>query len=512
MQSIAFSRRFTLCLALLLVLFNAPVWALSVETRLSQSRKAGPSTGRGRQLTDRILNLSKDGGIVLIDGDNVRGKTKFSKSKEQLCDDVARWSSENEMQGRVGIVFDHARQHQAFFLPCGLAVAFSGPKRSADDVISRDVRWLQESLLRDVLVVTEDQGLRRRCRVSSRAGNTALSAGRLFQRNKSRRLQADVVEDEEEEGLDEAEQYVEGVEVAGQVQTQSQSQTRTSLALNLVSSTMFVEMLYGNLDRASDDPDPIDSPLASITEAELDSVRRNLRATFNRKRTRVLAPLFAAPPVEMGTVSSKTDLAALLRREANLQRQMDNLLTRLSGALSDKVRAHLQVRLTSLSARLGETVTSSSGVKDTAGHRERVREIRRAVNEPFDGIVARAIEGSRGGAGEGVGGADLRTGEDVGVDGADGDRQSGVVLQGKDAIGRLLAEVRGSRRYSEETWERIILAERMRSTLSTHGLYSYADSTYDAAAVKAVIAVSAVLDTDSQACPLKRYVEYINLQ
>eukprot|EP01041_Mallomonas_annulata_P006063 gene6063-12227_t len=128
-----------------------------------------PISGSSRviALSDKIKHLVASGAVVMVDGDNVRGKTKFSLTKEHLCDAVIMWAKQQSIQDRVVIFFDHADEHEAFLLNGGSAIVFSGPKRSADDIISRDVSWFHQTLQRNVVVITEDQELRSRCRKSS---------------------------------------------------------------------------------------------------------------------------------------------------------------------------------------------------------------------------------------------------------------------------------------------------------------------------------------------------------
>jgi hypothetical protein len=58
-------------------------------------------------------------------GDNVRGKTKFSASKEQLCKDLDLLVSSCGIENRVVLMYDHGNEHEAH-LYGSLAVCFSG--------------------------------------------------------------------------------------------------------------------------------------------------------------------------------------------------------------------------------------------------------------------------------------------------------------------------------------------------------------------------------------------------
>ena len=95
---------------------------------------------RGAYLTTRIVNWSKNShnsnGVIVLDGDNIRGKTKFTISKEQLCDDVIKWSDSIGLSNRVILVFDHGSKHQAYYCN-GIIIVFSGSRKSGDDIIAR---------------------------------------------------------------------------------------------------------------------------------------------------------------------------------------------------------------------------------------------------------------------------------------------------------------------------------------------------------------------------------------
>jgi hypothetical protein len=55
----------------------------------------------------------------------VRGKTKFSASKEQLCKDLDLLVSSCGIENRVVLMYDHGNEHEAH-LYGSLAVCFSG--------------------------------------------------------------------------------------------------------------------------------------------------------------------------------------------------------------------------------------------------------------------------------------------------------------------------------------------------------------------------------------------------
>jgi hypothetical protein len=105
----------------------------------------------------------RGGAVLLIDGDNVRGKTKFSLSKEDLCAGIERMVEQEELHGRVILFYDHASHQCSYMLNSGLVVVFAGPDYCADDIIARDTDYISEELNSTVVIITDDRELRRRC-------------------------------------------------------------------------------------------------------------------------------------------------------------------------------------------------------------------------------------------------------------------------------------------------------------------------------------------------------------
>ena len=129
------------------------------------------STVKNNAFNDYIVQIlsSNDNSILIIDGDNVRGKTKFSLSKEDLVDKVNVWSKITDLNASIIIMFDHGSEHAAFYhTQNSYVIVFSGPILKADDVIARDIPYYQEYLNCSVVaVVTEDVDLKKRCRKNS---------------------------------------------------------------------------------------------------------------------------------------------------------------------------------------------------------------------------------------------------------------------------------------------------------------------------------------------------------
>ena len=131
--------------------------------------KEAKETNRALQrFSGLVSQLAQSGGVLLVDGDNTRGKSAFSLSHEALVARTARWASRCGLEGRLVVLIDHGSSPTAFHLPQlgGAAVAFSGPADSADDVAARDVGWFHRRG-HDVMLVTADSGLIQRCRRSA---------------------------------------------------------------------------------------------------------------------------------------------------------------------------------------------------------------------------------------------------------------------------------------------------------------------------------------------------------
>ena len=113
-------------------------------------------------------NNKRDKVIIIIDGDNVRGKTRFQLTKEQLSDCVEQWMEESSLHGKVILMYDHGSVQSGYILPkSGLAICFSGPHKKVDDVIVRDVSYIQQDMNVNLVMITEDRLLKKKCRAQS---------------------------------------------------------------------------------------------------------------------------------------------------------------------------------------------------------------------------------------------------------------------------------------------------------------------------------------------------------
>lgn len=131
---------------------------------------------------------------VIIDAENVRGRTGFELDHADLLDRLLVWTSMRYgyAYGKTIVVIDHGNQTRAIVLRgdssferedgggtednlSNLCVSFAGPRCKADDIIARDVKWLLASSCgsppsssnrrrKVVIVITADQELTYRCR------------------------------------------------------------------------------------------------------------------------------------------------------------------------------------------------------------------------------------------------------------------------------------------------------------------------------------------------------------
>ena len=149
--------------------------ASSRSSSLSSSTSSSSSPPPARRLID---NRDDDIIAIIIDAENVRGKTGFELDHSDLLDRMLVWTymRRDVAYGRTIAVIDHGYRSGAHLLRGGddgprlrrhaegeggsvgggggggmadagpsLCVSFAGPRIKADDVIARDVRWLLSS-------------------------------------------------------------------------------------------------------------------------------------------------------------------------------------------------------------------------------------------------------------------------------------------------------------------------------------------------------------------------------
>lgn len=127
---------------------------------------------------DTCLEQGNDA-ILLVDANNVRGKTDFEWTNHDLLQ-LLRAYKRSQKAGNLEIicVMDHGSRPQTFPYDFGLLV-WAGPNQTADDVIAAATRWLTASADDACLfVITSDRELRQRCLRNNCPGNTGIKKKR----------------------------------------------------------------------------------------------------------------------------------------------------------------------------------------------------------------------------------------------------------------------------------------------------------------------------------------------
>lgn len=110
--------------------------------------------------------------VILIDVENVRGKTQFKMSHRELLKRIVLYTQlYNLEQNQVSMIIDHGSDQSEYFLPENLgnvSLYFAGPLMKADDVLARDVAKFD----RNVALITSDVGLKSRCQSTMNRANS----------------------------------------------------------------------------------------------------------------------------------------------------------------------------------------------------------------------------------------------------------------------------------------------------------------------------------------------------
>ncbi|GFH58048.1 hypothetical protein CTEN210_14524 [Chaetoceros tenuissimus] len=109
----------------------------------------------------RLKWATETDAVVLIDLENVRGKSNFDLTHQELLRQTTQWVQMNELEDKVTFVVDHGSLHTAYYLQEEkLSLVFAGPRMKADDVLARDIAFFEKN----AIVVTADNELMSRCR------------------------------------------------------------------------------------------------------------------------------------------------------------------------------------------------------------------------------------------------------------------------------------------------------------------------------------------------------------
>ena len=119
--------------------------------------------------------------MVVVDVENVRGRSGFALSHAQVLYALQCWNNNNHNNGggddvlnggscygKLSLVLDHGHEASSYWMPdAGYAVVFAGPCCKADDTIVLNLLpyfLQQEPMVEKILVVTADVELMQRCR------------------------------------------------------------------------------------------------------------------------------------------------------------------------------------------------------------------------------------------------------------------------------------------------------------------------------------------------------------
>jgi hypothetical protein len=179
----------------------------STATCLAARPKAASTSTKTPSTTERMLNLTANPNIaIIVDAENVRGKTNFELGHADLLDRLMVWASLRDYAlGRTIVVIDHGSQSTAHLLRdkhfnCNsICVTFAGPNIKADDVIARDTQWLLDpssgTNTDHVLVITADQELSYRCRTANPQHSKARKKTKKLRKKALQKQQLELVND-----------------------------------------------------------------------------------------------------------------------------------------------------------------------------------------------------------------------------------------------------------------------------------------------------------------------------
>ena len=130
---------------LVVILFVSTLaWGLSPGIAKKSPPKSRTTKNQQKSPFERCIDDSQEQGrdvVVLVDSNNVRGKTDFQWTNRDLLKLLRVWKSSQDQSVEVICVVDHGLQAQAFPYEFGLIV-LAGPHRTADDVIAAATKWI----------------------------------------------------------------------------------------------------------------------------------------------------------------------------------------------------------------------------------------------------------------------------------------------------------------------------------------------------------------------------------
>ena len=101
------------------------------------ARKSASLQGKLDSFEENVVQFASGAGTVIVDGDNVRGKSGFAVGHMELVRASSIWADQRGLEGRLVVCIDHGSSADAWYLSeLGVAVCFAGPVGTADDLIA----------------------------------------------------------------------------------------------------------------------------------------------------------------------------------------------------------------------------------------------------------------------------------------------------------------------------------------------------------------------------------------
>ena len=90
------------------------------------ARKSASLQGKLDSFEETVVQFASGAGTVIVDGDNVRGKSGFSVSHMELVRATSIWADQRGLEGRLVVCIDHGSSADAWYLSeLGVAVCFA---------------------------------------------------------------------------------------------------------------------------------------------------------------------------------------------------------------------------------------------------------------------------------------------------------------------------------------------------------------------------------------------------
>lgn len=376
------------------------------------------------------------------------------------------------INGHIIVYFDHGSYHEGYHVHSNneskgeLTIVFSGNRKSVDDIIARDIHWLQTNLQKDVIVVTEDLQLRKRCR------NAVMDSRINKKKDKKKQLAS------------------------------ADNSVRSMKTLTIIASPLFIETLYEKVEQHvvvnSNSVNDHSSNSSVVRMVNLDEEVLSLM-----KEEVLFRQQIESLQKQLSTSTRKTRLGVNTRLES-ITNRLKEIVTKSSTAIQALELDSADVDVTHTnsvhsSVSVGKS-TAESAIADNLFHQS-ISENTYSFN-----VVKKSRELI----------------QQLVLEARYGNSKNIINRNNRRRISRA-ARNPAKVNSPEETWERIILAECMRYSLQTLGHYYNIDSVistdsssknYLSEAEIALLDINSgdLQNVNNRKKPslLKKYVDYIN--